>query len=205
MKTAEQSRITELEDDIKTLRRERDECQFALGYDEGTLLENIKKIKAWANNEVKLAWEKNNNSIAYMEAQGDRLKKYASVVDALLQHCQINECEECSKIICPFNEPLHFHHDGCPACCNAPEGTKTWLDEITPPISSQYVKREVADKLARLLTRQTTGQTLQFSDYKEIQEALSLYEQQTKTADPALPPCQHRYREDSTVCEICGA
>lgn len=49
-----------------------------------------------------------------------------------------------------------------------------------PPLPSQYIKREVADKLARLLTRQSTGQTLQFADYKEIQEALSLYSQQPK-------------------------
>lgn len=26
------------------------------------------------------------------------------------------ECRECSQIVCPHGEPLHYHHDGCPAC-----------------------------------------------------------------------------------------
>jgi hypothetical protein len=40
---------------------------------------------------------------------------------ALLGHCDDCECPICAKIICPFKEPLHFHHDGCPSCCNAPK------------------------------------------------------------------------------------
>lgn len=43
----------------------------------------------------------------------DRLRR---MVDALLNHCPDMECGECSKIVCPHGEPLHFHHDGCPAC-----------------------------------------------------------------------------------------
>ena len=38
-------------------------------------------------------------------------------IDALLAHCPDGECYECGAIICPHKEPLHFHHDGCPACC----------------------------------------------------------------------------------------
>jgi hypothetical protein len=26
-------------------------------------------------------------------------------------------CEACAKVFCPHGERLHFHHDGCPACC----------------------------------------------------------------------------------------
>lgn len=37
-------------------------------------------------------------------------------LDALLNHCGDPECMECAEIICPHKEPLHFHHDGCPAC-----------------------------------------------------------------------------------------
>lgn len=37
-------------------------------------------------------------------------------VEKLLNHCDDAECMECSKIICPDAEPLHFHHDGCPVC-----------------------------------------------------------------------------------------
>lgn len=43
----------------------------------------------------------------------DRLVK---MVDALLAHCPDAECSECAKVVCPHGEPLHFHHDGCPAC-----------------------------------------------------------------------------------------
>lgn len=39
-------------------------------------------------------------------------------VNAPLNHCdkEAGECSECSKIICPHKDPLHFHHDGCPSC-----------------------------------------------------------------------------------------
>lgn len=30
--------------------------------------------------------------------------------------CHGNECEFCSIRECPFEEPLHLHHDGCPTC-----------------------------------------------------------------------------------------
>ena len=25
-------------------------------------------------------------------------------------------CNDCASKVCEFGEPLHFHHDGCPAC-----------------------------------------------------------------------------------------
>jgi hypothetical protein len=28
----------------------------------------------------------------------------------------IAECIRCGELDCPHNEPLHYHHDGCPAC-----------------------------------------------------------------------------------------
>ena len=40
-------------------------------------------------------------------------------IEQFLEHCQIPECEWCGEIICPWREPLHFHHDGCPACAMA--------------------------------------------------------------------------------------
>ena len=27
------------------------------------------------------------------------------------------ECMACGELACPHGEPLHYHHDGCPACC----------------------------------------------------------------------------------------
>lgn len=41
-----------------------------------------------------------------------------AMVDALLNHCDKDggECHVCSQIVCPYKDPLHFHHDGCPSC-----------------------------------------------------------------------------------------
>lgn len=30
--------------------------------------------------------------------------------------CPIEECFLCAVRDCPGNEPLHYHHDGCPYC-----------------------------------------------------------------------------------------
>lgn len=30
--------------------------------------------------------------------------------------CKEPECIYCGMKKCPHGEPLHFHHDGCPAC-----------------------------------------------------------------------------------------
>jgi len=30
--------------------------------------------------------------------------------------CEIDECQICAVRDCPSREPLHYHHDGCPAC-----------------------------------------------------------------------------------------
>jgi len=47
--------------------------------------------------------------------------KYAALPVAPPPHpptdqCPDLECWECGKRDCPFHEPLHYHHDGCPAC-----------------------------------------------------------------------------------------
>lgn len=44
------------------------------------------------------------------------VKRLNDVVGDLLDHCPDAECEECGKAVCHHGEPLHFHHDGCPAC-----------------------------------------------------------------------------------------
>lgn len=50
-------------------------------------------------------------------------------MDRLLAHCPDAECHVCGEVICPRGEPLHFHHDGCPACCTPSEGPDFELDE----------------------------------------------------------------------------
>lgn len=42
--------------------------------------------------------------------------------DALLENCEDMECMICATAICPHGEPLHFHHDGCPACSTSTKG-----------------------------------------------------------------------------------
>lgn len=32
--------------------------------------------------------------------------------------CCDEDCQACSVRDCPYDEPLHYHHDGCPACYN---------------------------------------------------------------------------------------
>jgi hypothetical protein len=34
--------------------------------------------------------------------------------------CVEMECSTCGARDCPDNEPLHYHHDGCPACSTEP-------------------------------------------------------------------------------------
>lgn len=33
--------------------------------------------------------------------------------------CYAADCTACAVVRCPRQEPLHFHHDGCPAGCDA--------------------------------------------------------------------------------------
>jgi hypothetical protein len=38
------------------------------------------------------------------------------VVTFDIDNCKVGECIICGLLVCPHAEPLHFHHDGCPAC-----------------------------------------------------------------------------------------
>jgi len=38
------------------------------------------------------------------------------------QACDIDECTICAVRDCPYDEPLHYHHDGCPSCDTVGEG-----------------------------------------------------------------------------------
>ena len=52
------------------------------------------------------------------------IERMQNIADSLLNHCdkEGGECSECGKIVCPHGEPLHFHHDGCPACAQHESG-----------------------------------------------------------------------------------
>lgn len=63
-----------------------------------------------------------------------------AVVDEALNRCPgVEYCEQCSDVFCPYGEPLHFHHDGCP-CCS--------FDAMNP-------HEDTALRWQRLLTRNT--------------------------------------------------
>lgn len=51
-------------------------------------------------------------------------KKAGALTDELLNECNADggECIVCGMLVCPHGEPLHFHHDGCPACDSCPQG-----------------------------------------------------------------------------------
>lgn len=45
--------------------------------------------------------------------------------DEVFCQCPGGECcHQCAAIFCPWGEPLHFHHDGCPCCSSDPEPPK---------------------------------------------------------------------------------
>ncbi len=50
----------------------------------------------------------------------EQVKQEALLAHAIYSHdldrCQDPECFWCGMILCPEAEPLHLHHDGCPAC-----------------------------------------------------------------------------------------
>ena len=53
--------------------------------------------------------------------------------------CSDPECSICAILCCPFAEPLHFHHDGCPACSTlTPEPQQI-------PIQTYYAKGKLPD------------------------------------------------------------
>lgn len=52
-----------------------------------------------------------------IDEQASEIRRLHGIIDGLLGHCGDGECMDCGAIVCPYGEPLHFHHDGCPACC----------------------------------------------------------------------------------------
>ena len=46
----------------------------------------------------------------------DEAKAAGAGIDAMLNKCASECCDQCGDIFCPWGEALHFHHDGCPCC-----------------------------------------------------------------------------------------
>ncbi len=56
-----------------------------------------------------------------VDSDGHRFEHTCSGDDPLAGDGEIGECSACGVIACPYDEPLHFHHDGCPSCIGAEE------------------------------------------------------------------------------------
>lgn len=85
-----------------------------------TVVESVRRRTAQGDqpNEQAQPLEILEETILELARQRDRDKQ---TVDALLNHCPDMECSECARIVCPHAEPMHFHHDGCPACSSQGE------------------------------------------------------------------------------------
>jgi hypothetical protein len=65
----------------------------------------------------KAGWAaKHLQTLLAQESVNAELTALHEKIEALLDHCPDGECTTCARIICPHKDPLHFHHDGCPAC-----------------------------------------------------------------------------------------
>lgn len=62
-----------------------------------------------------------HDSHSIQRDQEDHIIRLQKQINALLEHCPDAECSECSKVICPHGDDMHFHHDGCPSCVQAAE------------------------------------------------------------------------------------
>lgn len=63
-------------------------------------------------------WKPDMNSVHLTLKYLIEHKKPCQLIDKVLNMCEDAECLTCGIIICPHREPLHFHHDGCPACAD---------------------------------------------------------------------------------------
>lgn len=52
--------------------------------------------------------------------------------------CDDDECLMCGEFMCPYGEPLHLHHDGCPACYSITNRDEEALVTKHPNDSNDY-------------------------------------------------------------------
>ena len=65
------------------------------------------------------------------------------VVDWYKKHketCNDIECQWCAMWYCPYSEPLHNHHDGCPACDGLQNNKISILDMEIPTMYDKVIK-----------------------------------------------------------------
>jgi hypothetical protein len=70
----------------------------------------------WLANLINAVYTPTTGLLAQIEDQKRVIEEYMGKVEAMLRKCPDVECSHCSSVVCPHNDPLHFHHDGCPSC-----------------------------------------------------------------------------------------
>jgi len=78
-----------------------------------------------SDREWEAMWRANSNAPP-VACTLERLRAFPVLLDPALHPatdiCPLAECAECSVRDCPHQEPLHYHHDGCPACWASAQG-----------------------------------------------------------------------------------
>lgn len=87
-------------------------------------------------------------------AAADEIERLGLMADRLLAHCPVDECMGCGEIVCPHGEGLHFHHDGCPACCAHDAGAAVPARKASGEAPSVASKWEIKDYNIPLNTEQ---------------------------------------------------
>lgn len=111
----------------------------ALSPDEVTdLQEKIKTLEA----------EKTASAIC-RRGSGVVIDDLRNQVNLLVNHCdkENGECSVCSQIICPHHDPLHLHHDGCPACDAGDYSAKVRQDDLAALEASRPALMRQIDEL----------------------------------------------------------
>lgn len=115
--------IRVLEDDaadkdktITDLTRQRDELET----DNSKLEQQMQLVEDAIPTEFEGSEETFGSMVSAIVRQRDEALKDSERMELqvchLLDHCPDAECSTCSEIVCPFKDPFHFHHDGCPSC-----------------------------------------------------------------------------------------
>ena len=80
---------------------------------------------------------------------------------------------------------------------------KAILDGGTP--TSQQIQQDILERLSSETLIYELGLDRQVKVKYNVVKIKESLKRKPKNIEPAVLPCEHSYREDSTVCEICGS
>lgn len=84
-------------------------------------------------------------------------ERTSPVCTGVTETCPIDECVTCSVRDCPWDEPLHHHHDGCPSCvCLCEKGCAHPSHTMEPQQRAERLKRQWWHEEAKTRVNSTT-------------------------------------------------